>query len=78
MAGRFLLRSEGINPKLGSAAYNTRAGKDPRWHPAVKSNGVYFHQGEMTGDAENLKGTMHKIPFIAIYPGLQQRGGRVD
>ena len=44
----------GLNPKLGSPACSTRAGKEPRSHPIVKSRRVSVCQGVMVRDAGSL------------------------
>ena len=49
----------GLNPKLGSPAYSTRAGKEPRKQAAVKSSRGSVSQGETAGDANSLLKGQH-------------------
>ena len=44
----------GLNPKLGSPALSTRARKEPRYQPTVKSIRGSVGQGETAGEAESL------------------------
>ena len=52
----------GLNPKLGSLFYSTRAGKDTRQYPSVKNSRVSLCQRETAGDTEGLwKGQCRKF-----------------
>ena len=60
----------GLNPRLGSPAYSTRARKEPRKHIAVKYSKGSICQGQMAGDAESLsKGQSTKFHFQAFTLG---------
>ena len=54
VAGRFSWEVLGLNPKLGSPAYSSRARKEPKSPPALKSNKVSVCEVEKIGDLESL------------------------
>ena len=77
--GVFPLRSVGSKPQSGlpSLWHRTRKGTQIT-HICEKLWGFYLPGRDGWRLREPLRGPTHKIPFVAFYPGLQQREGRVD
>ena len=66
-----------LNPKPGSPAYSTRAGEEPRSHPAVKSSRVSICQGEVPGNTDSLlKGQSTKFHLWPLSLGADK--GRAE
>ena len=64
----------GLNPKLGSPALSTRARKEPRYQPIVKSIRGSVGQGETAGEAESLlKGQSTKFCLQPLTLGTSKR-----
>ena len=65
----------GLNHKLHSPAYSTRARKGTQITFSCEKYRDFCLPGRNDWRRrEPRKGPTHKIPFIATYPGLQQRG----
>ena len=68
------MRGVGSISLAGCPAYSTRAGKEPRKYPAVKSSRVSVCPGETPGDAESLlQGQCTKFHLQALTLGSTRR-----